>query len=473
MKHQKKINYIAPPIEGVQTPQAVELEEIVLGSMLLDEDIIPTAIEYLNINSFYKEQNGEIFEAIKSLFLENKKVDLITVVERLRQLSKLEDVGGAYYIATLTNNVASTTNTEQHVSILSGYATLRNTINFCHQTMRRAYSLESPDEILTDISAFASNSEITLEKEKSISEVMDELAKRVENAKSGFQDNSISTGYKKLDTIHGGREEGKLYIYAAKPGMGKTAVIVNEAYHQLKQGKAVVFHSLEMTATELLGRLVALYIDECPSLVNRGQVLNETLFKEAEQFFKNSKLTILENDNLQKIHAKTKRLKLLGLCDIAYLDYIQIMNTSNSHSKKSDEITEFAYGLKKMAKDLLIPVVALAQLNRNTDARASKRPAISDIKESGGVEEAADVVQMLFRPEYYSMDTYNFGNGEEDTKGKILFITEKNRSGDCADVMLFWNGAKNKVSEEKDGFEEDVIAKQANWMNNFQPNFDF
>ena len=425
-------------------PSAIDVEEIVLGSMLLEKKATYLGVSLLSADAMYKHEHRIIFSAIKSAY-KSGAVDLITVTNELRKSGELESVGGASAISQLTSRVASTANLEYHCRILLQQQMKRGVIQHAAKYMRQAYSNDAdPFDMVMDMAKdlHAINSGIAVGKSKGIEDYKRELTEQVMKLQDGIVP-GVSTGIQKYDKNTGGQHPGELIIYGGRPGMGKTARACNEIYHQLSQGKKVIFHSLEMTGSQILARLIGLHVGMPPGDILKYKI-DLDLFNRGMKWDKLKNLHILEDSRMQSIVMETAMISASSGCDIVYVDYVQLIRAG--FQKPYENVSEASRQLKQLAKTHSIPVVALAQLSRSVETRGGdKIPILSDLKESGQIEQDADVVEFLYRPEYYGIEHTHDG---QSTAGKIYYINAKCRSGrPGVTVELDWNGEMNKISE--------------------------
>lgn len=443
---------------GKIPPQAIELEEAVLGSIMLEKDALTTVIDFLSPEVFYKDNHRIIFETILTLFKESEPVDILTVTNALRDTGELELVGGAFYITQLTNRVASTANIEYHSRILLQKYMQRELIKVSAEVIRDAY------EDSTDVFDLLDRAEQNL---FSISErnfrrdysnlqlLVKEAIRDIEKANdpdSGFS--GIPSGFTQLDRITAGWQKSDLIILAARPGMGKTAFVLSMARNiAVGLEKPVAFFSLEMSAVQLVTRLISSESGLDANKLKRGdlkeyeweqlKVKVDTLM-EAPLFIDDTPaLSIFE------LRAKARRLKSQHDIQMIIIDYIQLMSTGEENKgNREQEISQISRSLKGLAKELNVPIISLSQLNRSVETRGgSKRPILSDLRESGAIEQDADLVLFIYRPEYYQIATYEDGTS---TQGKAEIIIAKHRNGALADVKLKFIGKYAKFTQLDD-----------------------
>lgn len=434
---------------GMIPPQAVDFEEAILGAAMLEPNGAYLATRILSPSHFYKESHQKIFQAISQLNNRQEPIDILTVTAELRKMTELEIVGGAFYISKLTNRVASSANIEFHCRIVQEKFLRREQIRISSEAIRTAYgedgdtfdALEFQQQSLHNLTKGLSNA-----KAKTTEEVIDQLGEIMNKNDEGVL-TGIPTGFKIYDSVSGGHQKGHLVIYAARPSMGKTARMINEIWFQLKQGFKIVIHSLEMTPVELLSRLAGLEFDTPPEYIMKRK-LDQELQDKITAYLKkvSEQLTIFEFQNLTDIERETALLVREGKCDIAYLDYLQLAKAGLKDPMK--DLEEVSKGLKSAAKRLEIPFVCIAQLSRAVETRGGdRRPILSDLRGSGQIEQDADVVDFLYRPEYYDIDCYEDG---QSTAGLMEFINGKMRGGRPKEtIKMKWNGPLNKISDEE------------------------
>lgn len=403
-------------------PHNLELESAVLGAMLLEKDKIHLVIDTLTDGHFYKQEHKYIYEAIKQLYKLSEPIDILTVTNHLREINRLDLIGGAYFIAQLTARVASAANIEFHSKILTEYAIKRNLISISDTLNRKAYEddtnvlelLESTGKALFDIKTktFIKNAK---ELDNMIFEAIQNIEQRNQDIPVG-----IASGLSTLDTITGGWQNGNLIIVAGRPGMGKSILGLMAANHSaINLEKPTAIFSLEMTDIELMYRLFSMRGD-----ISNNKLQSEVLtdyeiaqVKELGMDILGKKLFIDDTPGLSLFDFRTKarRLKSLHNIELIVVDYIQLMTNYEKGQNRESEISSISRGLKIVAKELNVPVIALAQLSREVEKRSDKKPQLSDLRESGGIEQDANVV-LFISP-----------NGDDDFS-KIISIA-KNRNG--------------------------------------------
>ena len=434
---------------GKLPPQAIDLEEAVLGALMLEKDAVAAVIDMLNQEVFYKESHQVIFEAINMLFRNNEPVDILTVTNTLRQMGKLEMSGGPFYITQLTSRIASSANIEFHVGILKQKYLQRELIKISTETIRKSFE-DSTDvfDLLdeTESSLFSISENNLRKKAQLMPELVHKVLNQIDNArKNDGSFSGVPSGFIDLDKLTGGWQRSDLIIIAARPGMGKTAFVLSMARNMAVEAKKpVAFFSLEMTADQLVARLVASEAELSASAIRRGQLQNFEWEQLNARISKLITAPIYIDDtpalSLFELRAKCRRLKAQYDIEMVVIDYIQLMTAGGDRKgggNREQEISAISRSLKSLAKELNIPVIALSQLNRSVETRStaqgSKKPQLSDLRESGAIEQDADLVLFIYRPEYYKLMEDEEGNS---TEGKAQIIIAKHRNGATDEIWL-------------------------------------
>ncbi|MCH3924371.1 MAG: replicative DNA helicase [Bacteroidales bacterium] len=419
-------------------PQIVEVEESVLGALLLDQDAVTNTIDTIKPEYFYKLDNQEIFNAILILFREGSPIDVISVTEKLKKLGKLDEVGGTYKIATLTSRVTSAAHVEYYVRLLTEKYIQRELIRVSTETLKEAYDettdvvelLDKTESRFLDINEQNFNSD-----SHNMQSLLFDSIKEIETLQnSDIKTTGLETGFVELDRNVGGFQKGTLIILAARPAMGKTAFAMSMARNMAVDfHKPVAFFSLEMTASELMMRLISSETEIQGDKLKRGDALSmEELerIKEKTRGLGESPLYIDDNPGLSifELRAKCRRMKQKYDIQMVFIDYLQLM--SGGEAKRNDnreqEISFISRQLKGLSKELGIPILAMSQLSREVEKRGgSKEPVLSDLRESGAIEQDADIVMFIHRPEYYNIVDDEYGS----TQGIAYINVAKNRSG--------------------------------------------
>ncbi|GAB1418339.1 replicative DNA helicase [Bacteroidales bacterium] len=425
-------------------PQAVDVEEVVLGAMMLQKEAVTNVIDILQPEVFYKEAHQRIFSSIKSLFANSNPIDILTVTKELLSTGELDLVGGPYYISQLTNRVVSSANIEFHARILQQKFIQRELIRISSDIIHDAYQDTTDVFDLLDRaeSGLFQVSETNLRRSfLSMPDLVKEAIKDIEAAKqAGNSLLGVGSGFTVLDKITQGWQKSDLIILAARPSMGKTAFALNLARNAAVMfSKPVAFFSLEMSAIQLVMRLISSETELIAEKLRKGSL-------EAHEWQQlvtkvtplvNAKLFIDDTPQLSvfELRAKCRRLKQQFDIQMVYVDYLQLMTTGGDNvGNREQEISTISRSLKSLAKELNIPVLALSQLSRSVESRpGSKKPILSDLRESGAIEQDADMVIFIYRPEYYG---YNEGENKEDLSDTAFINIAKNRNGRTEEVKL-------------------------------------
>ncbi len=442
---------------GKLPPQAVEIEEAVLGALMLERDALSTVIDILHPESFYKDSNQEVYGAIVDLFNDSQPIDIKTVTHQLRKVGKLELVGGAHYISELTAKVNSAANIEYHARIIAEQSIKRELIKISSEIQRDAYEdtidvfklLDRAEQSLFDVS----ESHIRKNYDKMsalLHQAIDEIQEK-KDKKDGLT--GVPSGFTALDRMTSGWQPSDLVIIAARPGMGKTAFVVSALRNAAIDFQTpVAIFSLEMSSVQLVNRMISAEAELESEKIKRGdladyeweQIMHKTdKLSQAPIFIDDTPaLTILE------LRAKSRRLVAQHGVKLIIIDYLQLMHGEvggKGGGNREQEIASISRALKSIAKELNVPVIALSQLSRAVETRGGdKRPLLSDLRESGSIEQDADMVMFLYRPEYYGLDTDESGM---PLNGLGEVIIAKNRHGRTDTVNLKFIGKYTKFTD--------------------------
>lgn len=419
--------------KGKIPPQAVDLEEVVLGAILIDEKGMQEVADFIRPDHFYKDAHRYLYEACYSLFQERNPIDLITVSQQLRKMEKLEAVGGDHYVIGLTQKVASSAHIEYHSRIIVQKYIQRSLIKFSNRIIELSYSddvdaIELIEHTYSQLNTISS--EVVGTEASRISELTEQV---IEKGRAIFQGDispGISTPITNLTNKMGGFRSPELIILAARPGMGKTSFALSCAVHAAKLGIPSVFFSLEMDKEQMVSRILSSEAEIPGDRFNSKGLDNEELIKVHSKVKEVNDLPIFIDDTdistVEQVRIKANKLKNEHGIGFIIIDYLQLM--SSDAKSREQEIAKISRGLKLLAKELKIPVIALSQLTREVEKRPSKRPQLSDLRESGAIEQDADVVMFLFRPQYYSIKTWD-AYGGIPTQNEAEYIVAKNRNG--------------------------------------------
>jgi len=469
-------------IDGKLQPQALELEEAVLGALMIDNESLSDTIDSLQPEYFYKPDNQKIFEAIINLFNNSKPVDILTVSEELKSMDALDSVGGMIYISQLTNNISSSSNTEFHARIIAEKFIKRSLISISNNIIGDAFNetIDIFDLLNTAEEKLFNVTEGTLRKSYDkmsilIKGALDniEVLRQKEDGLSG-----VPSGFTKLDRVTSGWQNSDLVIVAARPGMGKTAFALSMARNiAINHEKAIGFFSLEMSSEQLVSRLIASEAELSASKLRRGDLKDYEMVQLHEKIKQLSDAQIYIDDTpaltVFELRAKARRLVKNHNVEIILIDYLQLMSAGGNAGNREQEISTISRSLKGIAKELKIPVIALSQVNRGVESRTgtgSKRPMLSDLRESGAIEQDADIVTFIYRPEYYKI--YEWDNGD-DSRSQAEIIIAKHRNGALDNIRLKFTAEFAKFSDIDyfDNFssnldDESMISTVSSSMNN-------
>ena len=457
-----KTPQVVPFEKGKLPPQALDLEEVVLGAMMIDKKGVDAVIDILHSEAFYKESHQYIFQSIVKLFENTEPIDLLTVSTKLKSDGKLEKAGGDYYLVQLTQKVSSSAHIEYHARIILQKYIQRSLIRISTEIIEESYD-ETKDVFNLLDKAESKLYDVTQGNIKKSTETAQSLViqakKKIEEISNKDGLSGIPSGFSDLDKLTSGWQPSDLVIIAARPGMGKTALTLSMARNiAVAQNIPIAFFSLEMSSIQLITRLISSETGLSSEKLRTG---NLEKF-EWEQL--NVKVSALENAplfiddtpslSIFDLRAKARRLSSQHGIKLIVIDYLQLMTAggSNKNGNREQEISTISRNLKALAKELDVPVIALSQLSRAVETRGgSKRPILSDLRESGAIEQDADIVSFIYRPEYYKIDEWD---DEERTpsSGQAEFIVAKHRNGGLNNIKLKFVSNLGKF-ENLDNFE--------------------
>ena len=420
-------------------PNDILAEQAVLGAMLVDKDAVVASIEVLKKDDFYREDNKEIYDTMLELYSVGKNIDMITVKDQLSLRGSLEKVGGVEYIASLVDNVPAVSNIENYVKIVEEKSVIRNLIKTANEIIKNGYSgTEDVDTLVeqAEKKIFDVVQERNSRGYSSIKEVLINVFDEIEElCKSGKKISGLESGFVDLDQKTSGLNKSALIIVAARPAMGKSAFVLNIASFVARHQKTpVMIFNLEMSKEEVTKRILC-----SESNVDSSKVKNATLdsddwlkLGEASGVLSDMPIYIDDTPGLSsaELRAKCRKAKLEKNIGLIIIDYLQLMESKNKNSSRQQEVSEISRSLKILAKELNVPVIALSQLSRAAEARTDHRPMLSDLRESGSIEQDADIVMFLHREDYYDENT--------EKKNIAEVIVAKNRSGSTGTVELAW-----------------------------------
>ncbi|MEN2985818.1 MAG: replicative DNA helicase [Thermodesulfovibrionaceae bacterium] len=420
-------------------PQSIEAEQAVLGAVLLEGEAITKAIEVVSPEDFYRESHRKIYTAMLELFEKNEPIDLITLTDHLRDKAQLDEVGGLSYISHLATVVPTSANIRYHAKLVREKALLRSLIKACTEIITKAYEepedaeqmLDQAERLIFEISEKRTTTNIYPMKD-----VIKQAFKIIE---SMYEKKTVITGvpsgFKDLDELTSGFQPGDFIIIGGRPGMGKTAFALNIAQHVgVELGEPVAFFSLEMAKEQIAVRLLSSLAMINASALRKGFISKRDWERLTDAALKLSEAPIYIDDSSQmsvlEVRAKARRLRLeKGKLALIIIDYLQLLRSRTAYEVREQEISEISRSLKALAKELKVPVVALSQLNRSVEKSGDKRPTLANLRESGAIEQDADVIIFLYRDE-----VYNRKNTEN--KGKAEVIVAKQRNGPTDTVYL-------------------------------------
>lgn len=435
-------------------PYSNEAEQSVLGILLRAGDKIDTALEIIKAEDFYNPIHSDIFRAMVSLSAKSAPIDLLTSIEELRKMGKLEEIGGVAYLGELSNKVVTTLNIEYYLQIIKDKSILRQLIEASAQTLDYAYEdseevgtiLEFAEKGIFDISQDLHSKGLSPIKEVLI-DTFDVLEKRMESDESLT---GVTSGFIDLDNKLSGFQKSDLVLLAARPSMGKTALMVNFALNAAIAGKKVAVFSLEMSQNQLAQRMMSAMSHVDLQKIISGKLESEDLPRLLEGISVLQQFNISIDDTAGitplELKAKARKLKAKEGLDLIVIDYLQLMEMGGRNENRTQEISAISRNLKAIAKELDVPVIALSQLSRATEVRQDKRPILSDLRESGAIEQDADVVLFLYRDEYYNPETEKRNIGE--------VIIAKHRNGPTGAVELTFLGQYTKFVNMARGSDE-------------------
>jgi replicative DNA helicase len=430
------------PAEGRVPPQAIDVEMAVLGAMLLDKGAIAKAIEILDDSSFYKPAHQRIFAGMVALFEKSEPIDLITLVEELRRRAELDKVGGEYYLTELTTRVTTAANVEYHAHIILEKALMRQLISSSSEVVGRAYSetedaldlLDEAEQKIFQISEQRMKKNF-ISMNTAVHQTM-EMLESIHGKHSGVT--GVPSGFTEVDNYTGGFQNSDLIIVAGRPSQGKTALVLSLARNaSILHEVPVAFFSLEMSIQQLVLRLICAEARVDAQSVRTGRLPEDEWRKLSTSIGKLYKAKIFIDDTpaltALEIRAKARRLKVEHNVGLIIVDYLQLMQGPKNAQSREQEISSISRSLKALAKELNTPVIALSQLNRAVEMRGDKRPVLADLRESGAIEQDADVVLFVHRPEMFGI---NVDENNEPTEGMAEIIIGKQRNGPTGSARL-------------------------------------
>ena len=433
---------------GKIPPQDIEAEQAVLGSMLTDQDAVIAAIEVLKEDDFYREDNKIIYTALLNIYNRAEPIDIITLKSELSSMGKLEAVGGLEYIAQLPDKVPTTANVERYVKIVEEKSMLRNLVKTANEIINLGYDETENVEDIMDIAEKKIFDVMQRKNSKGYTPIKDILIDSFTQLENLYnQKGSITgvpSGFVELDRKTAGLHGSELILIAARPAMGKTAFALNiGTYAATRAGCPVAIFSLEMSKEQLANRILCSEALVDSNKVRTGELEDEEWGKLAQTSGELSTAEIYVDDtpgiSVMEIRAKCRKLKLEKNIGLVIIDYLQLIQGSGKRgASREQEIAEISRSLKILAKELNVPVIALSQLSRAVEGRPDHRPMLSDLRESGSIEQDADIVMFLYRDDYYNEDS--------EKKNIAEVILAKHRGGSTGTVELLWLGNYTKFA---------------------------
>ena len=435
---------------GKIPPHNAEAEQTVLASCMIDHIAVEKVVNLLSYDDFYYEANKEIYDSIKQIHMQNIPVDAVTVFEELKKRGKIDYVGGFEYLATLTENIITSKNVEAYCNIIREKSTLRKLISASQEIIEKGYKEDDDVQKIIELAEqriFSISQNRSINSFSEIKEILMTVFNQLEErAKSGGGITGLATGYTDLDRMTSGLQKSDLILLAARPSMGKTALALNIAMNVVKNGASVALFSLEMSKEQYVQRIISQESMVDSTKLRTGSLDDDdwTRLINTMSLISNCKIYIDDTPSVSlfEMMSKCRRLKIEKGLDLIVVDYLQLMSDGGRTDNRQQEISNISRGLKALARELDCPVVALSQLSRAPELRNDHRPVMSDLRESGAIEQDADVVMMLYRDEYYHKE-------ESERKGITDVIITKQRNGPVGTVELAWIGQYTKFGNSQ------------------------
>lgn len=447
-----------------EIPSNIDAEKSVLGAMFLSKFALQKAVESLSVESFFLDKHGKIFDCLKDLFNRQVAIDITTVTDELKNRKILKEVGGVEYLTEILDETPTASNVEYYIDIVEDKSILRNLINEATDIVTMGYETNNPvsetlDKAESKILNVVKNRKST--EFKTMPEVLTTVQETLEKlASNKGKISGLSTGLFDLDKITNGFHENELIILAARPAMGKTALALNMATNiAMNEKKSVIIFTLEMRAEQLVSRMISSVGQIDASKLQNGNLLNEDWKRVNEAMSELGETNIYIDDSpgvtIGDIKAKSRRIASLDEnLGAIFIDYLTLIATTNKYAgNRQQEVSEISRALKTLALELKIPVICLAQLSRTPELREDKRPILSDLRESGSIEQDADIVAFIYRDDYYHSE-----NKLDDNMSKTEVIVRKNRSGSIGTAeLLFKKNTLSFLNYKKDNKEGEKL----------------
>ena len=413
-------------------PQSIEAEQSVIGAMIIDKSAIAQVLEKLNEDDFYRDGHKAIYKAIKEMYAKDMAVDLVTILEYLKTTDMLDKAGGVTYISELSASVPTTANLSSYIKIVEEKSTLRKLIKASTSIIEESYNSGGDVEKVIDLA------------QKKVFDIAEKKDSKEYESLSNVAITGVGSGIKDLDAKTSGFQKGDMVLIAARPSMGKTTFSLNIAENAaLKEGKSVVIFSLEMSKEQLAYKLLCSQANVDMLKLRTGNLEDDDWERIARATGPLANARIYIDDtagiSVMDMRSKCRKIKMEHGIDMILIDYLQLMSGSAGSDNRQQEVSEISRSIKALAKEMECPVIALSQLSRAPEQRADHRPMLSDLRESGSIEQDADVVMFLYRDEYYNKETEEKGIGE--------CIIAKQRNGPVGTVKMAWIGAHSKFAD--------------------------
>lgn len=432
-------------------PNSIEAEQSVIGSMLMDREAIVEVSDILSKDDFYYSQYGMLYEAMVSLYNEGKPVDLVTVSNKLKEMGAPDSVSSLEYVGDILAMVPTSAHAKQYAQIVQDKATLRQLIKLTEKTTEACYSgkcdvtqlLDESEQGIFQITQKRGGGDEFVPMQQIALNVLDTIE---ESARRGSKVTGVPTGFIDLDEKLTGLHGSELILIAARPAMGKTAFALNIAqYAAMKAEVPCALFSLEMSKEQLATRLIAMDSMVDSQAIRTGQLVDSDWDKLMNSTYRVGSTPMFIDDtpgiSIAELRSKCRKLKQTQDIGLIIIDYLQLMNGSGKTESRQQEISEISRSLKKLARELNVPVIALSQLNRAVDSREDHKPVMSDLRESGAIEQDADVIMFIYRDDYY--------NKESTKPGIADIIIAKQRNGSTGPVELVWLGKYTKFGNKE------------------------
>jgi replicative DNA helicase len=465
---------------GKLPPQELELEEAILGALMLEKDAINEVIDILRPDSFYSDAHSMIFSAIVELFSKNEPIDLLTVTNRLRKNGELEKAGGSFRITEITSSVSSSANIQYHARIISETSIKRDIIRMASNLLKNAFDstsdaltlVDEAEKTIIEINSGYSASG----KSKYVKQILPEAIKGIQIAsKKPDGITGIPSGINALDKVTGGWQNSDLIMIGARSGMGKSDLAVNLVLNAAKNGFKVALYTLEMSSLQLVNRMIAVDREIERTKIRSGR-LDDLDWSSLSMFSeKISNHAIVVDDpgiNHISVRSSARKLKIKEKIDMVVVDYLQLIESLGKGKTTNDKVSEISRSLKLMAKELNIPVISLSQLSRDVEKRGGdKRPVLSDLRDSGSLEQDSDIVIFPYRPEYYGFQTRDDGSS---TFQLMELDIAKHRNGSVETVDARYLGKFGKITDfnSHEQKEEHNIYNPSSFKNSVASDFD-